>query len=91
MIADAIDTATRIGWAIAAWIVLTSAAATLALHTVVVAVAWPPRTAWKAVTGALAASRALRALRAHPHHYRPAQRHTAPSWARTDHNRQEAA
>ncbi|MEU1450593.1 hypothetical protein, partial [Streptomyces mirabilis] len=38
MIAEAVDTATSIGWAIVAWIVLTSAAAVLALYTVVVAV-----------------------------------------------------
>jgi hypothetical protein len=82
VIAEAVDTATSIGWAIAAWITLTAAAATLALYAVVVTAAWPCRAAAEAVTAALAASRALRALHGQPERYRPPQRRTGPQWAR---------
>ncbi|MCX4596150.1 hypothetical protein OG819_42815 [Streptomyces sp. NBC_01549] len=78
MIAEAIHTATAIGWAIVAWIVLTSAAACLALYAVVVTVATPIRAACRALTAALAAWRALTALAEHPDRYKPRQR---PLWA----------
>ncbi|MFD4547228.1 hypothetical protein [Streptomyces sp. NPDC058466] len=91
MIAEAVDTATSIGWAIAAWIVLTAAAATLALYTVVVTAAWPCRAAAEAVTAALAASRAVRALHGQPDRYRPSQARAAPQWARGERDHREAA
>lgn len=78
MIAEAIDTVVSIGWAIVAWIVLTSAAACLALYTALVAVATPVRAACRALTAALAAWRALNALAEHPDRYKPRQR---PLWA----------
>ena len=78
MIAEAVDTVITLGWALVVWIVLTTAAVTAGLYAVVVAVAWPCRTAWEAVAGAVAASRAVYALGARPERYRPPQ---TPSWA----------
>jgi hypothetical protein len=91
VIPEAIDTAYSIGWAIVAWIILTAAAATLALYAVVVTAAWPCRAAAEAVTAALAASRALRAFQGQPERYRPPQGRTGPSWAREEHDHQAAA
>jgi hypothetical protein len=102
VIAEAINTAISVGWAIVAWIVLTSAAACLALYTVVVAVWTVARTVWRVgravwravrkpqapVSRPEPASRGSRAAGTPPE---PAQRRTAPSWARTDTNHQEAA
>lgn len=62
MIGEALDTLITVGWALLAWIALTSAVAALGLWTLMLAVAWPWAVAWRAVSGAVAASRALRAL-----------------------------
>lgn len=78
MIADAIDTVFTLGWALLAWIVLTAAAATLALYAVVAVVWAPVHAARKALGAAFAASGAVRALGEQPERYRPIQR---PSWA----------
>lgn len=78
MIGEAVDTAVTLGWALAVWVVLLALTAALALHAVVVAVAVPVGAACRAVTAALAASRALRALGEQPERYRPPQR---PAWA----------
>jgi hypothetical protein len=78
VIADAVDTLVTLGWALAAWIVLTAAVAVLGLYAVTVAVTWPCGVAREAVGGALAASRAARALAADRERYRPPQ---TPSWA----------
>lgn len=77
MIADAIDTAITLGWALAAWIVLTAAVGCAAVYAVVVAVWWPCRVAGDAVAGALAASRALRALGCGDGPHEAADGHTA--------------
>ena len=66
MIADAVDTVFTLGWALLAWIVLTAAVAVAAVYAVVVAVAAPVNAAREALSGALAASGALRALRPLP-------------------------
>jgi putative exporter of polyketide antibiotics len=88
VIADAVDTAITLGWALAAWIVLAAAAACAAVYAVVVAVWWPCHAARDAVAGALAASQALRALSAHtPNPQRAPQWRTAPhapAWAQLD-------
>jgi hypothetical protein len=87
VIAEAIDTAITLGWALAAWIVLTAAAVCLAVYAGAVAVWWPCRAARDALAGALAASRALRALRSWPEPQRVPQRRTAPhapTWAQHD-------
>lgn len=81
MIAEAVDAAYSVAWALLAWCVLTAVAVTLALWTVVVAVAWPCTAAREAVGGALAASRAARALAEEPERFRPARGRSGPSWA----------
>ncbi|WP_406156921.1 hypothetical protein [Streptomyces canus] len=78
MIADAVDTAVTLGWALLAWIVLTAAVGVAAVYAVVVAVAAPVNAAREALSAALAASGALNALREQPERYRPPQR---PAWA----------
>ena len=78
MIADAVDTAVTLGWALLVWIVLTAAASVAAVYAVVVAVAAPVNAAREAVAGAVAASTALNALGEQPDRYRPPQR---PAWA----------
>jgi hypothetical protein len=52
VIAEAIDTALTVGWALAAWIVLTALAAALALHTVLAVVWWAGRATVRAVKAA---------------------------------------
>ncbi|MFJ9101345.1 hypothetical protein ACIRJM_23090 [Streptomyces sp. NPDC102405] len=93
MIADAVNAVIALGWALAAWIVLAAAVATLALYAVTVIV-WtllrPLRAVWprRAVCAPAGASRSPTGdSRDHPEPPRPAQRHTthpAPTWARTD-------
>jgi hypothetical protein len=89
VIAEAIDTVLRLGWALLAWIVLMAAVAGAAVYAVVVTVAWPCETAWRAVAGAPAATRALRALPEAQAAHKAAHARLAPSWARTEH--EEAA
>lgn len=90
MIVEAVDTLRTLGWALLVWIVLLAAVVAFALHTLLVAVVWPPHAAWRAVTGALAASRALRALRAAHETPDASRAHAAPqprpvpTWAHTD-------
>jgi len=78
LLVEAIDTVRTLGWALAVWIVLLAITVTLAAYTVVAEVAWPCNAARDALSGALSASRALRALRDRPDRYRPQQR---PLWA----------
>lgn len=87
MIAEAIDTAFTLGWALAVWIVLLAAVASLAVWTVVVTVACVCRAVWRGAAAALAlAQRSVvpelprtppvaPQARTEPH---------APTWARTD-------
>lgn len=87
MIADAVDTVFTLGWALLVWIVLTAAVAVAAVYAVVVAVAAPVNAAREALSGAVAASGALNALRERPTPYSASQARTAahaPSWARTE-------
>ncbi|MET7458495.1 hypothetical protein ABZT03_43145 [Streptomyces sp. NPDC005574] len=51
MISDAIDTAITLGWALLAWIVLTSAVAVLALYAVAVVVGCVCVTVWRVARG----------------------------------------
>ena len=96
MIADAIDTALTLGWALAAWIVLTALAGALALHAVI-AIAW-----WAGRATVRAVKAARRALYASLSDEQPSSdsspaataerrsgppRRPAPSWAHTDHHR----
>jgi hypothetical protein len=66
VIADAVDTAVTLGWALLVWIVLTAAVGVAGVYAAVVAVAAPVNAAREALSGALAASGALRALRPLP-------------------------
>jgi hypothetical protein len=66
VIADAVDTAVTLGWALLVWIVLTAAVGVAGVYAVVVAVATPVNAAREALSGALAASGAVRALRPLP-------------------------
>ncbi|MFJ8049849.1 hypothetical protein [Streptomyces luteogriseus] len=47
MIAEAIDTVITLGWALVAWVVLVSLAASLALHAVIAIVWWIVRALWR--------------------------------------------
>lgn len=80
VIAEAIDTGTRIGWAIVAWIAVGAAALTVVLFTAVLTGAWAWRAVRRGVTGSLAASQPVEAPDFTPTPAKP----TAPSWARTD-------
>jgi hypothetical protein len=87
VIAEAIDTAVSIGWAIVAWIILTAAAATLALYTLLVTawtvgrLAWRVgRAVWQAITrDATGPSWARGRLRARIHARTRARRHSEPT------------
>jgi hypothetical protein len=81
VIADAVDTAFTLGWALLVWIVLAAAVGVAAVYAVVVAVATPVNAARTALSGALAASGAVNALRDRQN---TPQALTGPSWARTD-------
>lgn len=84
MIAEAVDTALTLGWALLVWIVLLAATATLALWTILVTVAWACRALWRGVT----AARALVQRPAVPELLRDApaapQAPPRPSWAHTE-------
>jgi hypothetical protein len=78
VIAEALDTVVTLGWALAAWIVALAAAVTLAGYALGVAVWWPCRTAREALDAAVAASRALTALREPRLAHNAADGHQAP-------------
>jgi hypothetical protein len=86
---EAVDTVRTLGWALAVWIVLLAITVTLAGFTAIAAVAWPCNAARDALSGALSASRAARALLDARNAHTAAYARTAPSWARTEH--EEAA
>ena len=86
MISEAVDTAYTLGWALAAWIVLCATVATAALYALAVTVWTPIQAARKAVAGAVAAERALRALPEPQAAHEAPRAHTAPpfpAWAHT--------
>jgi hypothetical protein len=88
VIAEVIDTAVTLGWALLAWIAVFAVVGTVVLFTGVALGTWAWRTARKRVTGPLAASQPSRAPESVP---APKQRHT-PAWARTQpHDQEEAA
>lgn len=87
MIAEAIDAAVTVGWALLAWIVAFAVAATVAGFTLVAV----PVVAWKAVTRGVAAGLAAvqrsRVPELGPGPKEPADARRAahvPAWARTD-------
>lgn len=78
MIAEAVDAALAVGWALLVWVVLLAGAATAGLCAALAAVAVPVDAACRALTAALAAAGAHRAIGEQPGRYRPPQR---PAWA----------
>lgn len=102
MIAEAIDTAYTIGWAIVAWIILTAAAGTLALYTLAVTAWTVCRLIWRAGHAAWRAIRRRHTPASPPHTVpcdssdantpqKATQARSVPSWAREPHDHQEAA
>ncbi|NUS13454.1 MAG: hypothetical protein HOY69_18970 [Streptomyces sp.] len=81
---EAVDTIRALGWALVVWIVLLAAVASLALWTVVVAVACACRAVWRGVTAAIAAVQRLSAPELLPEAHEPPHARTAPSWAQPD-------
>ncbi|MET8978533.1 hypothetical protein ABZX85_23235 [Streptomyces sp. NPDC004539] len=63
MIAEAVDTLITLGWAALVWLVVLSAAATVAVLAVAGVAGWGVGAAWRGLRGALAAVRAHGALR----------------------------
>jgi hypothetical protein len=78
VIAEAVDAALLVADALAVWVLVLAVVGTSVVYAVVIAVAVPVHAACTAVTGALAAAGALRALGEQPGPYRPPQR---PAWA----------
>ncbi|WP_405883588.1 hypothetical protein OG762_36625 [Streptomyces sp. NBC_01136] len=91
MIAEAVDTATAIGWAIVAWIAAAAAVFTVCLFTGILVGAWGWKTARRALSLRCGAPEAPDgAPDVHDAPEAP-QGRTAPSWACDGHERQEAA
>jgi hypothetical protein len=82
VIAEAIDTAIAIGWAIVAWIAVGAAVVTIVLFTTILVGAW----GWKATRRGLRARVSAEQPAGDPSPPGTAERHTAPRWARTDHH-----
>lgn len=84
MIAEAVDAAVTLGWALLVWVLLLAFTATAALYTLVVTAAL----AWLAVTrgvaAGLAALQGSRAPESPPESHEPPRAHTDPSWAQPD-------
>lgn len=81
---EAVDTVRTLGWALLTWIVLMAVVALVVVSAAIATVSWPCEAAWRALSAALAASRALRALPEAQTTLTVAQRRTAPAWARTE-------
>jgi hypothetical protein len=102
VIADAIDTAVAIGWALAAWIVLTAVFATLALYTLAVTAWTVCRLIWRAGRHVWRAVRKPHTPDSPPQTVpcdssdantpqKATRARTAPSWARQPHDYEDAA
>lgn len=92
MIAEAVDTATAIGWAIVAWIAVGAAAVTVCLFTGILVGAWGWKTARRALARRCSASQGSDGapdVRDAPEAVQGHAARPAPSWARDDH--EEAA
>ena len=87
LLVEVIDTAGVILDAILWWILVAGFVATVCVYTAVLTGAWAIRGAWRALSGHLPASQPPEAPEFIPTPERP----TAPSWARHDHDHQEAA
>jgi len=76
VIAEAVDTAITLGWALAAWIVAGAAIVTVLLLAGCAVIAWVVRVACGALGAAVAAVHASRATQPPPCPARPADGHT---------------
>lgn len=89
MIGEAVDTLVTLGWALAVWIVLMAAVASLALWTVVVTVWWAGRLLWRTGRALLGARKGLsgrlwaEAPEDAPRLPPPPEGRPAPRWARS--------
>jgi len=84
---ETVDAIRSLGWALAVWVVLLAAVASLALWTVLVTVAWACRAVWRGVAAALALVQRSQAPEPLPEPHKPAQTRVArsrPSWAQPD-------
>jgi hypothetical protein len=91
VIAEAIDTAITLGWALAAWIAVLAAVASIVLLAGTAVGMWAVRGAWRVLCGHVAASRAPQAPFIQPAPERAPQRRSkhhpspaAPTWAQPD-------
>jgi hypothetical protein len=87
VIAEAIDAAVTLGWALLVWVLLLAAVATAALYALVVAVAIACMAVRRGVAAALAALQGSRAPELLPEPQKAAESRTdahAPSWAQPD-------
>ena len=86
MIAEAVDAAVSVGWALLVWVLLLAVFATAALYTLVVTVACAVLAAWRGVVAVLSLvqhSSGVEVVReAHDVPETPSR--PAPAWARTD-------
>lgn len=87
LLVEAIDTASVLLDAILLWILVAAFVVTVVVYTLVLTGAWAWRAARRRSTGPLAASQPTGAP-IPPH---TAERHTGPTWARTNDKHQEAA
>jgi hypothetical protein len=91
VIAEAIDTAVTLGWALLAWLAVLAAVATIVVLAVAAGGVWAVRAAWRASAGPWGACGRFRARFLAAHRARRPQRRTGPRWARTDHHHYEEA
>lgn len=84
MIAEAIDAAVTLGWALAVWVLLLAALATAALYALVVTVVLACMTVSRGVAAGLAAVQRGAGGEAGAGPQETADARMGPSWARTD-------
>jgi hypothetical protein len=87
VIAEAIDAAVSVGWALLVWVLLLAATATAALYALVVAAAIACMAVRRGVAAALAALQGSRAPELPPGPQKAAEgrvAHSRPTWAKPD-------
>jgi hypothetical protein len=84
VIAEAIDTAVTLGWALAAWIAVIAAVTSIVLLAGTAVGMWAVRGAWRMLRGPVRASKGLRAVREPHGAQKPSGARTAPAWAQPD-------
>ena len=84
MIAEAIDAAITLGWALAVWVLLLAAAATAAVYALVVAAAFAWLAISRGVAACLAAVQRAGVSEVGPEPQETADARAVPTWARAD-------